>query len=423
MRVLLVSPNREEINMRTWPLGLASVAAATVAAGHQVRVLDFMCANHPREQLREAITDFRPEIIGLSVRNIDDQCMESPRFLLEEVREVVADCRTHSDAPIVLGGAGYSIFPAPLLEYLGADMGIQGEGEAAFRDLLHRIEAKEDLTGLPGLFLAHQGAEGKRIFASDLDSFPLPDSVVCAADASDEDFWLPVQTRRGCPLHCSYCSTSTIEGAVVRKRSPGIVVRWLSNWAKAGVRRFYFVDNTFNLPPTYAKALCSALAATVPDIIWRCILYPDKIDGELVTLMAAAGCREVSLGFESGSPRILKGMNKRFNPEEVRAASRALADHGIRRMGFLMLGGPGETKESVQESLVFADSLNLDLVKVTVGIRIYPYTALAKIATEEGVITEDDNLLAPRFYMTKGLEEWLKETVAQWMKTRPNWVR
>jgi len=423
MKVLLVSPNREEINMRTWPLGLACVAAATSAAGHRVRVLDFMSTPDPLEHLRRTIADFRPDVMGMSVRNIDDQCMENPRFLLKEIREVVADCRTRSEAPIVLGGAGYSIFPGPLLEYLDADMGIQGEGEAVFCDVLRRMERQEDPRGLPGLFLAQQGAQGERAFASDLDRFPLPEPSVLSLDAYDEDFWLPVQTRRGCPLHCSYCSTSTIEGGTVRMRSPDLVVRWLSEWVEAGLRRFYFVDNTFNLPPSYAKALCSALAAKLPDVVWRCILYPGTIDLELVKLMAKAGCREVSLGFESGSALVLKGMNKRFNPDHVRAASHTLAEYGIRRMGFLMLGGPDETKESVRESLAFADSLNLDLVKVTVGIRIYPYTTLAKRSVQEGVITREDNLLVPRFYVTKGLEEWLKETVDQWMEARPNWVR
>jgi radical SAM superfamily enzyme YgiQ (UPF0313 family) len=422
MRILLVSPNREEINMRTWPLGLACVAAATSAAGHQVKVIDFMGTRDPHSCLRKAFDDFRPEIIGLSVRNIDDQCMETRRFLLEEARDIVAECRNLSEAPIVLGGAGYSIFPEPLLEYLAADMGIQGEGEAAFCELVRRLEHSEDPRGLPGLYLAGKGAQGRRIFVKDLDRFPLPGPSAFTPDASHDDFWLPVQTRRGCPLNCSYCSTSTIEGSFVRKRSADRVLRWLSDWVKAGLRRFYFVDNTFNLPPSYAKSLCSLLADALPDIAWRCILYPGKIDEELVKLMAAAGCQEVSLGFESGSSRILDGMNKRFNPDDVRTASNALADHGIRRMGFLMLGGPAETKESVQESLAFADSLNLDLVKVTVGIRIYPYTALARAAVEEGLIAREDNLLVPRFYVTQGLEQWLKETVSHWMGERSNWI-
>jgi radical SAM superfamily enzyme YgiQ (UPF0313 family) len=124
--------------------------------------------------------------------------------------------------------------------------------------------------------------------------------------------------------------------------------------------------------PTDAKKLCAKIAAELPDIVWRCILYPGKIDAETVRLMAAAGCNEVSLGFESGSPRILKGMNKRFNPDDVRAAAKALADNRIRRVGFLLLGGPDGTRESAEESLAFADSLDLDLVKITLGMRIYP---------------------------------------------------
>jgi radical SAM superfamily enzyme YgiQ (UPF0313 family) len=344
MNVLLVSPNREEINMRTWPLGLACVAAATLAAGHKVSILDFMLTPHPRERLRRIIDEFSPDIIGMSIRNIDDQSMESTRFLLDEAREVIADCRTVSAAPIVLGGAGYSIFPEALLEYLEADMGIQGEGENAFCELLGRMERNEDLSDVPGLYVAGQGAQGKRGFVKDLDHLPLPSPSMLSLPVSDEDFWLPVQTRRGCPLHCSYCSTSTIEGGFVRKRSPKLVVRWLADWINTGLHRFYFVDNTFNLPPVYAKALCKEMASVIPDIVWRCILYPGRIDEELVSLMAAAGCREVSLGFESGSQRILKGMNKRFNAGDVRAASTALAVHGIRRMGFLLLGGPGETR-------------------------------------------------------------------------------
>ena len=88
--------------------------------------------------------------------------------------------------------------------------------------------------------------------------------------------------------------------------------------------------------------------------------------------MARAGCAEVSVGFESGSELVLSSMNKRFKPEDVMRACKLLSENGIRRMGFLMLGGPGETKESVLASLAFADSLELDALKITVGIRIYP---------------------------------------------------
>ncbi len=423
MRILLISANREGINMLAWPLGLACVAAATQKAGHEVNLVDLMEAKDPNATLAEAIHEFNPDVIGISVRNIDDQSMENTQFLLDDVREAVAVCRSLSKAPIVLGGAGYSIFPESSLEYLGADMGIQGEGEKAFIELLKRIEEGREFSGVPGLYVSGAGPRGERAFEKDLDEFPLPDTrSLSAARYSDHEFWLPVQTRRGCPMNCSYCSTATIEGCLLRKRSPEAVIQWLRDCTRAGFSRFYFVDNTFNLPPSYAKNLCSKILEADLDIAWRCILYPAKVDEELIGLMANAGCAEVSLGFESGHEMILHGMNKHFKLEDVRHTSELLAKYGIRRMGFLLLGGPGETEETALESLAFADSLNLEMMKVSVGIRIYPYTALAEAARKGGVISPHDNLLRPRFYVAGGLEGWLRDTVKQWMADRPHWM-
>jgi radical SAM superfamily enzyme YgiQ (UPF0313 family) len=222
-------------------------------------------------------------------------------------------------------------------------------------------------------------------------------------------------------MRCSYCSTETIEGCVVRKRSPETVVEWLAGYVDAGFRHFQFVDNTFNLPPSYAMTLCSRLADAPFRTSWRCILYPGKIQEKLVRTMAKAGCKEVSLGFESGCDTILKQMNKRFKNQDVRRAVRMLSHHGIQTMGFLMLGGPGETRDTAEESLQFVEELELSALKITFGIRIYPNTRLAKIASEEGLITGEDDLLFPRFYMVKGLEAWLRKTVQQRIKEHPNW--
>ena len=137
--------------------------------------------------------------------------------------------------------------------------------------------------------------------------------------------------------------------------------------------------------------------------------------------MANAGCEQVSMGFESGSDRILKNLNKKFTLKEVRQISEMLSDHGLRRMGFLLLGSPGETRESVEESLVFADFLKLDILKITSGVRIYPHTSLVTRAIDEGVISSHDDLLLPRFYLAKGLEAWLPETLKKWAGARPHW--
>ena len=420
MRVLLISANTERINILPLPLGLSYVAAATRNGGHDVRVLDLMAEDDSESLIRETIASFSPDVIGISVRNIDDQTKDG-RFLLDEVRRVVRDCRRLSDAPIVLGGAGYSIFPESVLAYLEADMGIQGEGEVAFPALIERLAQQADLSETPGLYLRDRGLLGKRTFVKDLDSLPISGAHEFLT-SQDRGLWLPFQTRRGCPLNCSYCSTSTIEGLAIRKRSPEAAVAELARCVESGFRQIFFVDNTFNLPPGYAKELCRKIIDRGLDISWRCILYPGKVDEKLAALMAAAGCREVSLGFESGSERILRNMNKKFNLREIRQTAETLARHGIRQQGFLMLGGPGETQESVLESLTFADSLPLDQLKITSGIRIYPQTTLARVAIDAGMISPDDDLLLPKFYLVRELEEWLLETVKTWMADRPHWM-
>jgi radical SAM superfamily enzyme YgiQ (UPF0313 family) len=421
MRVLLISANTEKINIPTLPFGLACVAASTKKAGHDVVMVDLMVEEDTQLVLEEAIEGFRPDMIGISVRNIDDQNMENPRFLLDPVKEIVASCRNLSGATIVLGGAGYSIFPESALSFLGADMGIQGEGEVVFPDLIERMERGAGLSGLPGLHLPGQGLQCKRMFAKNLDTLPLPDIDLLSLPSQKEEVWMPIQTRRGCPLSCSYCSTEAIEGRVLRRHSPEAIVQWIARWQTAGVRQFYFVDNTFNLPASHAKEICRKLIDRDLNIRWWSILYPKHVDEELIGLMDRAGCEQVSMGFESGSERILKNMNKRFTLKEVRQISKMLSEHGIRRMGFLLLGSPGETRGSVEESLVFADSLKMDTLKITAGVRIYPHTSLAKRAIDDGVISSHEDLLLPRFYLTRGLEHWLPDTLKNWATTRPHW--
>ncbi len=421
MKVLLVSANRTEINMRALPLGLGCVGAGLKEAGHEVQTLDLLEAQDVQAALERAVRESAPDAVGISLRNIDDQNMLSPKTFLAEADEIIARVKSLTSAPVILGGAGYSIFPEAALARTHADMGICGEGEEALRLLLEKMERGRPLAGTPGLYLKGKGLQGDRVFVRDLDRLPLPGAdLLTLAEGSDTA--LPVQTRRGCPLGCSYCSTASIEGRAVRKRSPVKAVEWIAWWKAAGVRRLYFVDNTFNLPVSYARSLCWELIAASLGVSWTAIVYPWRMKEDLADLMAEAGCTDAAVGFESGCERILKGLNKRFGPADVARARGALRKAGIRCMGFLILGGPGETRDSVKESLEFADALDLESLKVTIGIRIYPGTPLAAQARKEGMVAPGDDLLSPRFYMTPGLEDWIRETVAGYARTRRNWI-
>jgi radical SAM superfamily enzyme YgiQ (UPF0313 family) len=180
--------------------------------------------------------------------------------------------------------------------------------------------------------------------------------------------------------------------------------------------------NTFNFPLSYAKDFCRLIIRDKLKIRWLSILYPHHVDEELIDLMAQAGCVQVSLGFESGSQKILKKMNKRFSPSGIQHISQMLKAFGIRRMGFLLLGGPDETRNTVEESLVFAEKLDLELMRLTVGIRIYPNTVLEQISRAKKMIAPEDNLLMPRFYVEDELVQWLPERAKQWMETHPEWI-
>jgi radical SAM superfamily enzyme YgiQ (UPF0313 family) len=420
MKVLLISSNTERINMLAVPWGLACVATAAQSAGYDVSFLDLVMEEDPGAATRDAVLSKMPDVIGISVRNIDDQNKDNPTFFLEKVKQTVDDCRAISSAPIVLGGAGYSIFPESALEYLGADMGIQGEGEFAFLELLKCLEEGSGTEKIPGLYLRGQGIRGKRLFSNNLDTLPFPDDKMLAPyRALGRELWLPFQSRRGCFMRCSYCSTVVIEGGQIRLRSPQLAVACLERYAAAGFNRIYFVDNNFNVPRSHAINISQEIAESCLDITWRAILNPAYVDEKLVRVMAEAGCKEVSLGFESGCERILRSMNKRFSVADIRRTAALLAKYKIWRMGFLLLGGPGETRETVLESLEFAASLDLDALKITSGIRIYPNTKLAQCAVEDGLISSDDNLLFPRFYLAPGLEGWLDETIANWKMAHP----
>jgi radical SAM superfamily enzyme YgiQ (UPF0313 family) len=423
MRVLLISGNREDVDMRVPALGLTCAGAAAENAGNETMLLDFLTEKDPRDAVMRAVKGFQPEAIGISVRNIDNQKMIGVRFLLDQALDAVKYCRDASSAPIILGGAGFSILPQPILDYLKDDIGVQGEGEIVFPELLKRLKNHESIDELPGVFQRGKPAPIRRSYSKDLDSYILPaPSAFAKTLYGAKDAPVPIQTRRGCPLSCIYCSTPLIEGRQLRWRTPESVISWMIPWIKQGFNKFYFVDNTFNLPPSYAINLCSKIIAANLKISWHCILFPGGLDAKLIELLARAGCTEASLGFESGSPAILSRMKKQFSLDEVRKASGLLKQYGIRRMGFLLLGGPGETKVTVEESISFAESLQLDSIKLSAGIRIYPKTDVAAQAMHEGIITLESDLLFPHFYIAKGLEEWLPEKIAEQASRHPEWT-
>jgi radical SAM superfamily enzyme YgiQ (UPF0313 family) len=431
MRILFISPNRLRLVVPPLPIGLASVVAA-VQDEHEVRVLDFMFLEDPLGEVRRAVAEFAAEIIAISLRNIDNQDSRHPESFIGEVKDLVDLLRELSPGIIVVGGAGFSIMPRQFMEYLGADFGIAGEGEGTFREFLVAYEGSKIWETVSGL-VWREGEEWRRNpvqRVADLKSLPRPALEYFTPERYQEALgsaklpgMAPVQTRRGCPMKCIYCTTPLLEGRLFRSWEPKQVASWLADWyEKWGLTRFYFVDNLFNCPPGYAKDLCRAIIDLKLPLEWGALLNPSAPDRELFQLMHRAGGGFMQVGNESGSELVLTKMGKGFGRQQVELTFRLMEEEGIPYSCFLLLGGPGETPETVRESVALLEQYHAHLVNLTVGVRIYPGLALHRIALEEGVVAADDNLLQPRFYLAPAIRDWIWGYLEEVMARHPNWI-
>jgi len=428
VKVLLISENRTTTLVSPFPLGLAFVAAGLRQADHEVRVLDFMFLDNWQEELRAVLKDFQPDAVGLSIRNIDNQDMRNPVFFLSDHLDIVSAIREYSIAPIILGGAGFNIHPAGCLRFLDADLGIYGEGEGSFTKLLDAIKDSE-FEKVPGAVWRKDGriTINPPDFISDMNKWVSPaydyfDVTAYHEARSELPGCITVQNKRGCHMKCIYCSTPFLEGTHCRSRDLGRSVSEIASLYKENnIQRFYVVDNVFNFPPSNAKDFCREIISQGLKISWQAILNPAFVDEELFELMAKAGCRFISLGNEAGHELILRNLKKGFTLNNVRKAADLARANGIRYGCFLLLGGPGETEDTVTQSIGFVEELSPDLVSLKAGIRIYPGTELETLARDEGVIGNDHDMLRPVFYLSPAIREWVWGYLEKTVVNRGSW--
>jgi radical SAM superfamily enzyme YgiQ (UPF0313 family) len=431
VRVLLISTNRCRVTVPPFPLGLAYVLANLDAGRHEVGVWDAMFHDHWDWSLRQRLREFRPQAIGLSVRNVDDQDIRRPHWFLEEVKQIVAVCREESDATLIAGGSGFSMFAGEALAYLGVDFGIIGEGERALGLLLQRLEAGTDPGCLPGLVWQENGKTRTAApqWIEDLDEVAFPDRAELDALRYHEtqgEGSIPntatVQTKRGCTQWCTYCATPAMEGSTLRLRSPQAVVTEIEGLVRRGITRLQFVDALFTNPASHAEAICRELLRRGLRVRWSCTINPAFADPDLLRLMKQAGCALAIVGNESGCTRMLRQMGKGFAQQDVQRCFSLLQAEGIRYNAFLLLGGPGEDRASVQESVELMEHFAPAQVSVTVGVRIYPHCSLARLAEEEGAVAATASLLRPRFYLAPAVGDWIWDYLTPIMDRNPHWT-
>jgi len=425
VRVLFVSVNRESVPYPVAPLGVAYVAGAARSDGHEVRLLDLCFSDSVEADVARAVREFAPELIGVSIRNVDNLTYPASVSYLDEIQAAVTGLRRHSEAPIVAGGPGFSIFPERLLAVLDLKYGVIGEGEETLCALARCLQDRREVPRLPNLI--RRGEDARRVarrhghFAE--NGWP-------ARDLLDNARYLTLggmgnlQTKRGCPFACTYCTYPQIDGSSLRLRPPANVADELAAMVEgAHIDEAFFVDDIFNQPHDHALGICEEIVARQLRVGWTCFATPTGMTPQLARAMKRAGCRGVEFGADAASPSILRALGKPFSQEELRTAARACQEAGLPAAYYLIFGGPGETVETVVETCDVIDALRPQAVLAFVGIRIYPNTPLHGIAVAEGVVAGEDDLLLPRFYVSPRIgEDALTAAVGAHAKARPNWV-
>ena len=427
MRVLLVSTNQEKSPDPVAPLGLCYVATATARAGHDVEVLDLCFRPDVEAAVGEAISTHRPDLIGLSLRNVDNCAYPDTISYLPHYDRVVQACRAAADVPIVLGGSAFTTMPAFYLPALAVPYGVVGEGEVTFVRLLERLAAGVDAADLPGV--AAYDAPIRRVtvqppsWLPDLDRLSLDRRWIDNRTYLARGGMANLQTKRGCHFKCTFCAYPVIEGRGMRTRTPALLADEVHALLdEHGIDQFFIVDSIFNAPRGYAERVCEALRPLGGRIRWSCFAGPGNFTPALCDLMLAAGCQSVDFGTDAASPETLRGFRKSFNVDDIRAASAVCHERGLAFCHSLVFGGEGETWETVQQTIDIMDACRPTAVTAMCGVRVYPETPLAEALIARGEVPGVEALHAPYFYFAPGVRDGLAAFVASAARSRGNWL-
>jgi radical SAM superfamily enzyme YgiQ (UPF0313 family) len=408
-------------------------------------IVDLVLGADFRKDISTALASFQPQIIGISIRNVDSGTYPGNLFFYLPVRNVILYVKEIADpkVPIILGGAGFSIFAEEILRDVNHDIGIFGEGEHAFAEVVKKIENGKDPRTLDkGVCFIDSNGEYHQTppwRINDFDDLPFParelldnENYELYSQGAGKRTWGSIQTKRGCPGNCIYCSYKYLEGQTVRYRSPIKIAEELDFMVNnLGIKNIFIVDSVFNLDYAHLKEMCQEIVKARIDFKWGANYAPKGEFIDLLPLMKESGATHLAVGIESLSPTVLNSMQKEVVVDEAIRTSERCTELGIEQFLHVMFGGPQETLQTVHSTFDLLETLKPyggnwqgeGDVLISVGLRIYPHTQLQFIAEEEGVIPKGLNLLKPRFYISPTISETqLYQMVREYCEAHPRWI-
>ncbi len=396
-RIFLISSNTTTDPYPVYPLGMAVVAGALQRAGHHVQQYDWLAQGEKLSSLLQAVEKFAPDLLSISLRNIDnvDSFSGEDGWYLRRVKDFISELRKTVKLPIVIGGPALTIMPEAIAEYLAVDHAIIGEGERSLPQLVDKLAAGEP---------APKIIERNVPLSGDDFSAPLFDPQLV-------DFYLQqsgmvnLQTKRGCPYRCSYCSYPHLEGNRFRSRNPVLVADELAQLRQEyGVERVFFTDSVFNDPQGEYLKLIEEMLRRDLGMQWSAFFRPQGIGRAELALMKKAGLYALELGTDAGANQTLAGIDKGLCFEDIFAVNQACLEERLPAAHFVMFGGPDEDDASVTEGLENMAQLGASVVFAFSGIRIHPGSPLHQRAIDDSIINAETSLLKPIYYFSPNID-------------------
>lgn len=408
MKVVLVNPHAGKNMLPLIPIGLLYLSSELILAGHVCEIIDL---NYDNLEKFEARIDYvKPDLIGVSIRNIAET--ESMNNVYADIKPILDIACKYSKT--VLGGAGFSIFPNTITKLYNADYGIVGPGETAICYIAKRmrqIPSGTIISMVDESFVRSDISTAMGAYWSRYGKY----HIVCNS-------YIPIQTTRGCKYNCRYCTYSNISNQSIQQRPIESVIREMNELINiTKINNFYFVDSVFNMDLLYLKNLLHALIENNLKCNWQGCINPSEYDDELLELMKKSGCNFCEIGVDSFSDEQLKSIGKNFNSKQAQRLIQSIKRMEINCSVSLILGGYGETDETLAETWRIAED-NVDVkLNAFIGERIYPNTKLAsilKIDSEKELSTASDKSI----YLSRNVSKQMLEMILTSSSRRWNFI-
>ena len=369
------------------PLGLGYIAAVLEKNGYNAKVVDMF--DYGWDKVEESIRQESPDILGIS-------CLTNARA--NSFRTAGIAKKINPKIKVILGGPHASFMYQQILEHYPADVIVIGEGEITALELARAFQEDKDLGNIAGIAFKNNGkinVTKERLFIDDLDSLPFPahgqfDLKRYKKEGVDvAKFMVDIITSRGCPFKCLFCSSCNFWGKAWRHRSAKNIadeLEYLKN--NFGVEAFNFSDDIFTMRQDNVISLCKEIIDRRLNITWFAQSRVNCVSRPMLEWMKKAGCKTIAYGIESGSPEILKTIDKDITVEQAIEAFRITKEVGLNADAFFMVGNPGETEETIKETCALIDKIQPHHIVVSVTV-IYPQSGLYELAKQNNLINDD----------------------------------